>query len=343
MDSHTSFGRSEQWMANARFSEGLKTLAEARRSPSDESTRKALALFQEAATIDPAFGRAHFYIGIASELYGRHKDAIAAFESLLQDGRAPRLELLYNLALAWFHLYESQAYAKALAYVDTLIRETQERSAPNDQKRRTATVLLARTLQCQVLSHRAMIEDEKQAAATRHDARTAAESILADLEKSSSELEPEVVKDVRWGAWNALGHIYQMAGRNKDVKLLQAAEGAFTRALEFSPRNFRVLSNLAANHLFIGKMSSEPLEHFEKSKEIFRRVLALRPHYDYAHYRLAELAFAQKDFDEALAQVGLAKEHPSEMTPEKPDDLEQRIRGQRPTPPSRAIFLDDET
>src|SRR5262249_25508618 len=120
MDSHTSFGRSEQWMANARFSEGLKTLAEARRAPSDESTRKALALFQEAATIDPAFGRAHFYIGIASELYGRHKDAIAAFESLLQDSRAPRLELLYNLALAWFHLYESQAYAKALAYVDTL-------------------------------------------------------------------------------------------------------------------------------------------------------------------------------------------------------------------------------
>src|SRR5437763_288986 len=132
MGEHSLFGQSEQWMANARFSEGLKTLVEARRSPSEESTRKALALFQEAATIDPAFGRAHFYVGIASELYGKHKDAITAFESLLQDKRAPRLELLYNLALAWFHLYEPQAYANALAYIDTLIRETQDRLNSDD-------------------------------------------------------------------------------------------------------------------------------------------------------------------------------------------------------------------
>src|SRR5688572_378159 len=87
MSKQNAFDRSREWRANARFSEGLKTLSEARTAPSTEKTRKALALFREAASLDASFGRARFYVGIASELYGQHRDAIVAFESLLQDER----------------------------------------------------------------------------------------------------------------------------------------------------------------------------------------------------------------------------------------------------------------
>jgi tetratricopeptide (TPR) repeat protein len=343
MGEQGSFGRSRDWMANARFSEGLKTLSEARTAQSEEKTRKALSLFREAATADPTFGRAHFYVGIASELHGQHRQAITAFESLLQDKRAPRLELLYNLSLAWFHLYEPQAYERALSYIDTLIRETERNgravaaAGVEERKRMTSAVLLAQTLRAQVLSHRAIREDGATAEITRRSAKADATAVLADLEKHVHDVEPEVTEDVRWGVWNALGHLDHMAGRRKNLELLTAAEAAFTRALEFSPHNYRVLSNLATNHYFISEMQTDPAEPRRKSKEVFAEVLSLRPNYDYAHYRLAEIALAENEFDEALEQLQLAKDHPSEMTPETLDRLQTQILSRRP---SRQIKLE---
>jgi len=343
MGEHGSFGRSREWRANARFSEGLKTLSEARTVHSAEKTRAALSLFQQATALDPTFGRAHFYVGIASELHGQHRHAITAFESLLQDKRAPRLELLYNLALSWFHLYDAEAYEKALRYVDTLIRESEqgERTVPDaeddDRKRTASAVLLAKTLRAQVLSHRAIREDDSTAEITWRSAKADANAVLRDLEKHSVNVEPEIAEDVRWGAWNALGHIDHMAGRrHKNLELLTGAEAAFNRALEFSPHNFRVLSNLAANHYFISEMQTDPQDRRRKSKEVFAEVLSLRPNYDYAHYRLAEIALSENKFDEALEQLQFAKDHPSEMTPENLERLHARILSLRP---NRAIRL----
>jgi tetratricopeptide (TPR) repeat protein len=346
MNEQGSYARSREWKANARFSEGLKTLSDTRTIPSVEKTREALSLFREATALDPSFGRAHFYVGIASELHGEHRQAIGAFESLLQDKRAPRLELLYNLALSWFHLYDSQAYEKALSYIDSLIRETERdgRQGPtagvDERRRMTSAVLLAKTLRAQVLSHRAIREDETNAENSRRNAKADANGVLAALETYINDVEPEVAEDVRWGAWNALGHIDHMAGRrHKNLQLLTAAEDAFNRALQFSPHNYRVLSNLAANHYFISEIQGNPESRRRQSRAVFAEVLRIRPDYDYAHYRLAEIALAEDQFDEALEQLQLAKDHPSEMTPETLERLQTEIDTRRP---QRTIRLDHE-
>ena len=345
MPDRGSFARSRQWLANARFSEGLKTLAEARTIASDEKTRKALTLFQEAVAIDPGFGRAHFYVGIASELRGEHRRAIEEFEGLVGDDRAPRLELLYNLALSWFHVYETQGYGKALAYIDAIVRECQagrsgKRPDVADEMRRMSTLLLAKTLRSQVLSHRAIRENGAAAEATRQEATSEATSVLEYLEKNLNALPAEVAQDVRWGAWNALGHIDHMGGRHKDVERLKKAEKAFDKALEYSPGNYRVLSNLAANHLFIAQLTGER-DRLQQAKTLFDQVIGLRTDYDYAHYRLADVALEEEDYDEALRQIQLAREHPSEMTSETLDRLEEQIRERQPRKPTRAYNLDE--
>jgi hypothetical protein len=58
-------------------------------------------------------------------------------------------------------------------------------------------------------------------------------------------------------------------------------------------------------------------------------VLASRPDYDFAYYRLAGIANALKQFDKAELYLAKARAHPSEMTTEVLDRLAQTIKDDR--------------
>jgi hypothetical protein len=66
------------------------------------------------------------------------------------------------------------------------------------RKRRTSAVLLAKTLRAQVLSHRAIREDQARAEITRDEARADAEAVLSELDQHADNVDVEVSKDVRW-------------------------------------------------------------------------------------------------------------------------------------------------
>ncbi|MBE3087607.1 MAG: hypothetical protein IMZ71_00580, partial [Chloroflexi bacterium] len=169
--------RSSNWMANARLAEGMRGLDDYGTSGRVQALADAKEAFREAVEIDPRFRNAHFHLAITRELAGEHEGAIAEFEGLLDETAAvPPSELLYNLGLAWFHLYHRGAYERALGYFDRAIAATQPRHADAIVERRTRLIrLLAKVGKAQVHAHQ-MLPETCLAAAQAAEAAESARS-----------------------------------------------------------------------------------------------------------------------------------------------------------------------
>jgi tetratricopeptide (TPR) repeat protein len=94
------------------------------------------------------------------------------------------------------------------------------------------------------------------------------------------------------GPWVNLGVLYAHQG------LHELAESAYLEALRIDPRNLSALSNLAG--------LNESLGRTERAEYYFARVRAYQARNPYYYFALANTAYEEQRFDDALAQIGRA-------------------------------------
>jgi tetratricopeptide (TPR) repeat protein len=351
--------------ATARYLEGISLLESYRETHEWPQLEIAERLFSEATKIDPQYEAARFYLGISQEIVGKHEEAAAQFEGLLPRRGEPDLELLYNAGLSYFHQYRRPAYERASEYFATVIelarRSSHGPETTEERRRRESIRLLAMAALAQVYSHMSILPPGVTEEAFRPEAEgnyaravETAMGALAEFAEQRNQLHAEFIADIGWGLHNALGHAQMYAGRRaKDPDLLRGSVVSFREALEFDPENYRVLSNLGSAAYFLGALRSEEEtggaeDLFALAEQNFHRVLQIKPHYDFAYYRLAQIALGRKRLPEALKYANLAKENRSEMSEDKLSALFQEIERAQTSgktnfdPPRRRIrFTDD--
>ena len=338
---------SSNWRATARFVEGMKLLRKFKTTRDWKQLHSAICEFTEAVTIDPGYNAARFYLGVSQELGGKHKEAAEQFEELRVQTEQPDLELLYNLGLAYFHQYHPAAYLSAILYLQRVIEfacVTSPQPAPTEQERyRESIQLLAQAVLAQVHSHMAIppkgVSPEEAQEHFQEALRLASESI-EEFERQRDQLDPGLVSDIGWGLHNAKGHAYLYAGRRESKpEFFEESIREFNLALQFDSANYRVLSNLGSAHFFLAELAQgqesalrdKPVgeEQLVLAEQRFRRVLQIKPHYDFAYARLAKIALKRDNVDEAEKYATLAKQNPSEMTPDYIEELFKDIERAR--------------
>jgi tetratricopeptide (TPR) repeat protein len=329
---------SSNWRATAHFVEGMKLLRKFQTACDWGQLDVAVHKFAEAIKIDPGYKAARFYLGVSKELGGRHDEAALEFEQLRVEAEQPDVDLLYNLGLAYFHQYNPAAYRSAVEHLRKVIEltsgpspvgATTEESQQNVQRRRTSMRLLAQAILAQVHSHFAIppkgVSPEEAQEHFREALQIATRS-LEEFERSKDQLEQALATDIGWGLHNAIGHAYLYAGRRGGKpEHFEKSISEFNKALQVDPDNYRVLSNLGSAHFFLTerKQGEEAETQLALAEKTFRRVLQLKPNYDFAYTRLVKIALRRGNLEEATRFATLAKQNPSEMTT---DYLEQLFR-----------------
>jgi len=339
---------SNNWRATARFVEGMKLLRNFQTTRDWKRLDAAICEFTEAVTIDATYNAARFYLGVSQELGGKHKEATEQFEELKVQTEQPDLELLYNLGLAYFHQYHVAAYRSAILYLKRVIefaRVTSPPPAPTDPERyRESIRLLAQAVLAQVHSHMAIpaegVSPEEAQEHFQEALRLASES-LDEFERRRDHLDRGLVSDIGWSLHNAKGHAYLYAGRREsNSEFIEEGIREFNLALQFDSDNYRVLSNLGSAGIFLAELAQgqesaladKPVvreEQLVSAEHRFRRVLQLRPHYDFAYAKLAEIAIKRGNVDGAEKYAILAKQNHSEMTPDSIEQLFKEIQRAR--------------
>ena len=92
--------------------------------------------------------------------------------------------------------------------------------------------------------------------------------------------------------WSSLGTLYRRAG------LLSDAEAAYLQGLTFDSRNLVILNNLS--HLYKAQGRYEVAEKYR------RRVESARKNNPYYRFALAQKAFANNNYDEAMREIEVA-------------------------------------
>jgi tetratricopeptide (TPR) repeat protein len=334
---------SSNWRATARFVEGMKLLRNFQRARDWGKLDTAAHKFAEAIKIDPGYKAARFYLGVSKELIGRHDEATEQFEQLRVQTEHPDVELLYNLGLAYFHQYHPAAYNSALQYLKKVIELAGEPSAAgaateesaNEQRRRTTIRLLAQAILAQVHSHLTIPPkgvSPEEAKEHFREALQIATSSLEEFKRSKDRLDQDLVTDIGWGLYNAIGHTYLYAGHKEgNQEHLDRSKSEFEKALQLDPDNYRVLSNVGSYHLFSAELmkGEEAERQLALAEKTFYRVLQLKPNYDFAYTRLAKIAMRRGNFDAAKQFATLAKENLSEMTTDYIEDLLRDIERAR--------------
>jgi len=342
-DTYPGANESANWRATARYTEGYKRLRTFRTSTDRRLLDEAEKLLREAVAIDPAYQAARFHLGVVEELQGRHEDAAHQFEELLALVDKVPAEVLYNTGLAYFHHYTDEGYEKAEGYLRKAT-EAAGRGVDADHHSPTyqAIAVLARAVLAQVYSHRSIQPPNETAEKFRPTAEKyyskalgTADQALKEFQSSETEIErldPRLKSDIGWGIYNARGHAKLYAARrcengSEKEKLFEAAVGEFKQALKYDPNNIRVLSNIGSAKFFLAEARRDASKGalLEEAEREFQRVLSLRPDYDFAFYRLAEIEIRRGCSEAATKYLELAERHPSEMTPERLQDLKKKI------------------
>lgn len=334
----------KSWKALARLTNGINLL------DSYESSRDLNLLTQaeeqlvSAKQIDPSYRAATFYLGVTREMLGKHDIAAREFENLLAGTGSQDPELFYNLGLAYFHQYKPAAYEKAVEYLKRAADEARQRMSKDrkETKRAYGIVLLSRSVLAQVYAHMTILteptptpEFNERAESYFRLAVEEARATLDELNEKGKELDKKIFSDVGWGAHNAHGVTLMYKGRRvEDVQCLEGAIGEFQKALRYSPDNYRMLSNLGSANLFLARLTkredeSKTAHHLGEARLIFDKVLELRPHYDFAYCRLADIFLEMGQQEQAEYYVNMAAEYPSEMTPRYLERLRAKFQGKK--------------
>lgn len=326
---------SNNWRATARFVEGMKQLRTFQKVRDWQELSTAATNFWKAIRIDPSYKAARFYLGVSNELIGRHDEAANQFEQLLLETDQPDVDLLYNLGLTYFHQYHLEAYRRAIECLNQVLELTRTPHTPDqsadEQGRRMAMRLLTLSILAQVHSHlsvppKGILLDGAQ----QHfkEALRIATNSLKEFEQAKDKLDPRLAKDIAWGLHNAIGHSYLYAGRRENnPEHLKISILEFNKALKFDPENYRIISNLGSAHFFLATHAHGEDERRELvlAEREFRRVLQLKPNYDFAYTRLAQIALREGKLNKAKTLANLAKDNPSEMSSDYIDDLLREI------------------
>ncbi|MGA6980205.1 MAG: hypothetical protein WBZ11_01490 [Candidatus Sulfotelmatobacter sp.] len=341
------------WKAMARYTEGLKLVQAFQDGRDWSQLAKAEDQLATAAELDQQFREAAFYLAVIRELRGKHEQAAQDFEKIrLYSPSDP--EVLYNLGIAYFHQYEWEAYKRAVVYLKDAVETastdlrkvlSQPRSprknrgsVVQDQTRLYSIEFLSRSVLAQVYAHMTIrpayeVDEYAGAVETNYDlALSEANAALVQTDNWSGDAE--VSADVRAGAHNAIGlaNMYRAQRVQEGIEqLLRDAVEQFGLALTLNPDDARLLSNLGSATLFLAENfkragREEWIPALTRAESLFKRVLELRPNYDFAYCRLARIAIARGDGKTAENYVRLAAEHPSEMTPQYLERLRRQIQ-----------------
>lgn len=332
------------WKALATFTEGIKLLDAYKSTRDTKLLEGAEKQLSSASQIDPSYRNASFYLGVTTEMLGKHASAAKQFEYLLASAQEPDIELLYNLGVAYFHHYHPAAYEKAVPHLKNVIKLAEQKQPPTKEhlQRWKPIGLLSQSVLAQVYAHMTILTEPEPTPefveAAKNYYRLAHKEALQALDKLKGlqgHLDVDTVSEIGWGAHNACGIAKMYKGRGAgEVALLKEAISDFQEALRYSPNNIRPLGNIGTANLFLAKLSRErdPQEsaaYLEKAKETFEHVLEIQPKYDFAYSRMAQISSEMGEYTAAEFFVNEAERNPSEMTPAYIKQLRAKIRAAR--------------
>lgn len=323
------------WEAFALFNMALNKIENYKQNRDFNELEDAKKKLDATIGKDPTFTLAFYHLAILYDLMGEHEEAVENLLKLLKSEY--RLDALYALGVAYFHQYTYKVgmYDKAIYYFKQLLDELKKKRAKS-----------IRDLTFEILSHAGLanvyahltikkpMENEMNfnKEAEKYFDLTLKECENAEILLKKKKLkEPETINDIHWLILNANGVALMYKGKRENNKsYIQEAIERFSSALNFST-NTNLLSNLGTAYIFLFDLLKETSraqaeEYLSKAIDYFEnKVLMMRPHYDFAYYRLARSYRKRGDFSNALKFIELAEKYRSEVSLSNINEEKQKI------------------
>lgn len=314
----------KNWEAFALFNMALRKIDSYKKNRNFAELEDAREKLELTLEKDPAFIRAIYHLGILYDLIGEKSKAIDNLVYTLNSEY--RVEALYALGVAYFHQYTftSDAYKKAINYFNEAIKETKVKAKKGKEYYKIE--ILAHAGLANVFAHQSILSPGKDEASFAKQAGIYFQQSIEEcnevqrLLKKARKLDRKIISDINWLTLNANGVALMYKGkRERNEGPVYEALSFFQKALEYST-NSAILCNLGTANLFLYDISKinkrANLDFLDSSIRYFKKVLQIRPNYDFAFYRLTRIYRRKDDFDTALRYWELANNNRSEISEE---------------------------
>ncbi len=326
------------------YNEALTALEEYSTRGDWSYLERAALLLGGALSADPSFIRAEYQLAVVQNLLGRHEQAIRTMERIANMDTPFKLEAVYNLATAYLYLYKPESYPKATQAFRDVIRlaSARRKQGPSpeaeERARLSLLILMSKANLARVYAHEAIPllgKEPREASRLLDQADATCRDFDSDLAALGDDIPREDQAEALWIRHNAKGVALMYRGKaasqQEKAKLFELARAEFDEGNKLSRSNVAVLSNLGSLNLFLAESYGTSDEktadrYLDGAINYFERVLALRPDYDFAYFRLAQIHRRKGDFAGASKLAELAQQYINETPRAELADERKKIQ-----------------
>ncbi len=311
----------ENFQAFELYSLGLDTFRTYLGNKKQEILKDALNKFGQSFELDPQFFLPRYYQAVVKDLLGEYIEASTVLESLEDVAPADFKDLVrYSWAISLYHYYDVEKIDKS---IETFESVNSKNSYVN---------LLARAGKIQSIAVRMMLSyrDKTKSAKAKEDKTKIIEEGQAILKKlpklrrfsfkrGKNDLKAHEI-EIKWITYNAMGLAFMyvsdtvrypdktIKGKNIPEEYseeLQKAMDYFEEADNINPDHWAILSNKGSLNLrkavlefyYENELWEETLNN---TIDDFKKVLMVRPDYDFAYYEMGKLHRMTKRYTKAI-------------------------------------------
>jgi tetratricopeptide (TPR) repeat protein len=223
---------------------------------------------EQAINLDPAYGLAHYNLGLVNLATGDYEEARAHLTDAarLLEGDALAHSATYNYGVALFQLGQDWAYERAVKTFQSLI-DTE--GVPEE------IILLARS---------SMITTYAKMAA--RDPKRRNELVNKVFSDANQMLETTDQSEVKAELFSAIGYVHLTQRQWNEAK------HSFEETIHHNPNHITGLIGLGESYYRLGK--------YDDAIGTIRQAAVLSPSGEYTHYRIGKLHWEMKNFDQAI-------------------------------------------
>lgn len=299
---------------------------------------QALQYVDRSLEFDPNYFEPLNFKGILFDMKGMFREAVEMYTriSSVTTG-SMQTEVIYNRAVANYHLYQLENIKASIADLSDLINS----NAADPRQEALIYAALGQAYAMMVHHEQKKYVNDVEKYATM--ASTAADESLKIITKNSA-FETTVVNQVKWVAYNAKGVslMFQDDAMRDRIdtnnqyiyrKRLVKAFSLIKKATEYSPKNWALKCNegsilMRLGHLYemIGQRE-DAVVMFKRAESALQQVLQnLNPNYDFAFYEIGRIYRFLKDKDQAISYFNKAIDAGGSNASIRQETIEWNIR-----------------
>lgn len=314
--------KTENFQAFELYSLGLDTFRTYLANKKLEVLKDALNKFGQSFELDPQFFLPRYYQAVVKDLLGEYKEASTVLESLEEVAPADFKDLVrYSWAISLYHYYDVEKIDKSIETFESV----------NSKNHYVNLLARAGKIQSMAVRMKLSYRDKTKSAKAKKDKTRIikeGEAILKELTKLNrfsfkrrkNDLKANEI-EIKWITYNAMGLAFMYVSdtvrypdktkKGKNIpeeysEELQKAMDYFEEADKINPNHWAILSNKGSLNL-----RKAVLEFYYKNVDIwgetlniaindFKKVLMVRPDYDFAYYEMGKVHRMTKGYTKAI-------------------------------------------